>query len=145
MAHRDNNYTDVATRQIKINEYAYQNKMETLFFLQIMLVSILIIGIFAFGASLGFFSPVLIWYIAIILFVMDVLILAGRAAYTMNLRDRTLWNRRFFTYEDAVPAAPYTSSFKFSFPSLASFGFPSNFDMSGVDVAAFCKASNVVT
>ena len=44
MPHRDHNYTDVATRQIKINEYAYQNKMETLFFLQIMLVSILIVG-----------------------------------------------------------------------------------------------------
>lgn len=139
MPHREHDYTDVATRQIKINEYAYQNKMETLFFLQIMLVSILIVGIFAFGASLGFFSPVLIWYIAIILFVMDVLILAGRAAYTMNLRDRTLWNRRFFTYEDPAPVAP--SSKPFSFPSLTSFGFPSSFDMSGVDVAAFCKAS----
>jgi len=137
MSNKDRDYTDVATRQIRINEYAYQNKMETLFFMQIMLITILIIGIFAFGVNLGFFGQVMLWYVIITLFVLDVLILAGRTAYTMNLRDRTIWNRRFFTYEDSVPASPTG----LSFPSLTAFGFPSNFDMSGVDVASFCKAN----
>lgn len=127
------NYS-LATRQTQINDYAYNNKMDTLFFMQILLISILIVGVFAYLARLGFVSYPLVIYIGVILLVIDVLILAARMAYSMNLRDPNLWSRKRFSYEAPVPAAP----------AIADLSIPPSrwqgLDLSGVDVSGLCKA-----
>ena len=126
------NYS-LATRQTQINDYAYNNKMDTLFFMQILLISILIVAVFAYLARLGFVSYPLVIYIGIILLVIDVLILAARMAYSMNLRDPNLWSRKRFSYEAPVPPAPAGD---LSVPSMRWQGL----DLSGVDVPGLCKA-----
>ena len=126
----------LSSRQQSLNEYAYQNKMDTLFFFQIVLISILILCVFAYGSRIGIFSSALVIYIGVILLVIDVVILAGRMAYTMNLRDGQLWSRRRFAYEAATPAAvPYNQ------PNVS--GNQSRFDLSGIpigDLNAYCAA-----
>ena len=126
----------LATQQTRLNDYAYQNKMDTLFFLQILLISLLILAIFAYGARIGFFSGVFVIYVGIILFLLVLVIFTVRYAYSVNMRDSNSWSRRRFTYQEAVPAAPLdvaTSLPKFSVPS-----FP---DLSGVDIGGLCTSS----
>lgn len=127
------NYS-LATRQTQINDYSYNKKMDTLFFMQILLISILILGVFAYLARLGFVSYPLVIYIGVILLVIDVLVLAARMAYSMNLRDPNLWSRKRFSYEAPVPAAPALGDL--TIPPTRWQGL----DLSGVDVSGLCKA-----
>lgn len=130
------NYS-LATRQTQINDYAYQNKMDTLFFMQILLISILIVAIFAYLARIGTINYALVIYIGVILLIINVLVLAGRLAYSMNLRDPLVWNRKRFSYEGPVPAAPK------EVPSSLPPSRWQGLDLSGVDVSGLCKAYNV--
>ena len=52
----------LATQQTRLNDYAYKNKMDTLFFLQILLISLLILAIFAYGSRVGLFSGISVSY-----------------------------------------------------------------------------------
>ncbi len=135
--------THLAQRQRKLNEYAYQNKMDTLFFFQILLISLLILAIFAYGASVGFFSTALVLYIAVLLLLINIILFIGRMAYTTNLRDPEIWGRRRFSVEQTVN--PASSKVKTSADENApavswagKFGLPS--DISGVDISGLCSA-----
>ncbi len=120
-----------------MNDYAYQNKMDTLFFFQILLLSLLILCIFAYGSRVGFFSDALVIYIGIILVLLNTVIFVGRFAYTANLRDPNVWSRRRFAYQEKNPAAPPVSTG----PSNLAFGKYGISDISGVDVSGLCKAA----
>ena len=126
---------ELATRQLHMNDYAYQSKMDTLFFLQILLLSLLIVAIFAYGARVGFFSGALVIYVGIILVVLNAVVFLGRYAYSVNLRDPTVWTRRRFTYQDPNAAAPPSVS---TVPNYRSYGLS---DISGVDLPGLCKAA----
>jgi hypothetical protein len=124
MVHELTDTADTASEQLKFNEYAYQNKMDTLFFFQIMLFSLLILCIFGYGVRMGFFSNALFLYIFTILVLIDIVIFVGRYSYTVNLRDQHTWNRRRFEYQEPTPPA-------------ASWGF----DMSGSYIGELCMAA----
>jgi hypothetical protein len=131
----------LASRQTKMNEYAYQNKMDTLFFFQILFLSLLILAIFAYGSRVGFFSTSLVLYVALILLLIDILIFVGRLAYTTNTRDPEIWSRKRFTQEQPVssPGGPVpTSTDASANPWGGRFGLPS--DLSGVDISGLCAA-----
>jgi len=125
----------MATRQIHMNDYAYQNKMDTLFFFQILLLSILIVCIFAYGSRMGFFSNALVIYVGVILIFINTILFLGRYAYTVNLRDPNLWSRRRFRYESGNPAPAKTDA---SGIKWSKFGIP---DISGVDLSGLCMAA----
>ncbi len=132
---------DLASRQTRLNEYAYQNKMDTLFFFQILLISLLILAVFAYGSTLGFFSTSLVLYVALILLGIVIVIFVGRQAYTANSRDPDIWSRRRFTMEQPVPSpgGPVpTSSDARANPWGGRFGLPT--DISGVDISGLCAA-----
>jgi len=128
---------DMATRQIHMNDYAYQNKMDTLFFFQILLLSLLIVCIFTYGANVGFFSNALVIYVGLLLIIINTIIFVGRYAYTANLRDPNLWSRRRFGYQKpngaAAPEKATSSAVDF-----AKYGVS---DISGVDVQGLCQAA----
>jgi hypothetical protein len=125
---------DTTTRSLGINEYSYQNKMDTLFFFQILLISILILCIFAYGVTAGFFSNALFMYVGAILLVIDMLIFMGRYAYTANLRDPNHWTRRRFFPQAATPEAVPMPSF----PNFGRYGLP---DISGIDISGICMTA----
>ena len=122
---------DTTTRSLGINEYSYKNKMDTLFFLQILLISILILSVFAYGVTAGFFSNALFIYVSIILLVLNTFIFLGRYAYTANLRDPNHWTRRRFFPQAPTPDAVVLPSF----PSFKQYGLP---DISGIDISGIC-------
>ncbi len=95
----------LAKRQAEINEWSYHNKMDTLFVMQVLFISLLLLSILFYFKSVGAVSGSFVWYVFIILFLIVGLIIINRAAYTTRLRDGRFWNRRKF--EEPRGAAAY--------------------------------------
>ena len=96
---------DLATRQYEINEWSYNNKMDTLFVFQLLFVSLALTTLFVYLSRIGLFGNALLGLLVAILLVIVILVLVVRAIYTARTRDQRYWNRRQFT-KRAVPQGP---------------------------------------
>jgi hypothetical protein len=83
----------LAARQTEINEWAYNNKMDTLFVFQVLFLSILIVSILMMFSYSGVIGKAFVWYVFTILVMVDIIIIINRSIYTDRTRDRTQWNR----------------------------------------------------
>jgi hypothetical protein len=92
---------DTYIRQGQINEWQAQNKLDTLFFLQLTFVFFTILVLCMFLRRYGIISDGIFWTIAGIFTVILVGTLWNRAAYTNNSRDQTSWNRRYIGLSDS--------------------------------------------
>ena len=95
MAEEDYN-KDLAKRQTQINEWAYHNKMDTLFVFQLIFISLLFIGILLSLKGQGIVGGAFVWYSMGIVLFLNVLIIVNRSVYTNTKRDSKYWNRRNF-------------------------------------------------
>lgn len=87
---------DLATRQVEINEWAYEDKMDTVFVFQIVFMSLLFLVILFYLKEAGLFPSSFVWYVVVVLAFVVGLIIINRAVYTANRRDKRYWNRRRF-------------------------------------------------
>ena len=125
---------DLAGRQTQINEYAYQNKLDTLFFLQLLFVSILIVAIFAYLAQAGFISYLLVAYVAILILVIDILLFLTRYAFTTNMRDQNRWNQLKSKHEPSI-----AWDFKTQADLAALYAKYGLTNLSGIDLKGVCS------
>ncbi len=86
----------LATRQYEINEWSYNNKMDTLFVFQIMFVTLLLAAGLVYLNRLGFLSTTILGLVVGILLFIDIAILINRFNYTRKVRDQRYWNKRQF-------------------------------------------------
>jgi len=93
--------TDLATRQVEINEWTYNNKMDTLFVFQIIFLAILMISLLIALKGYGLLGSAVTWYSAGIITLLCVIVVFNRAYYTAVLRDKRYWNERRFS-DDGV-------------------------------------------
>ena len=54
--------TQLANRQIQVNEWSYNNKMDTLFVFQILFMSLLFVGLLLMLKNQGFLADNFVWY-----------------------------------------------------------------------------------
>ncbi len=87
---------ELATRQYEINEWSYNNKLDTLFVFQILFVTILITAGLVYLNKLGFLSMTILGIVVGILLFVDIAVLINRFNYTQRVRDKRYWNRRTF-------------------------------------------------
>jgi hypothetical protein len=87
----------LATRQYEINQWSYENKMETLFVFQILFVTILLAAGFAYLNKAGLLSMTILGVLVGILLFIDIAVLLNRFQYTKKVRDQRYWNKRQFT------------------------------------------------
>jgi len=87
-------------RQFEINEWAYNNKLETLFLLQILFITMLILVLCFFLAKNGYISATAASSLSMILFLIVAYVGYRRWDYTKNIRDTRLWSRRSFPAEE---------------------------------------------
>jgi hypothetical protein len=87
---------DLATRQIEINEWSYNNKMDTLFVFQILFISLLFVSILMIFKSYGIVGGPFVWYSLMVVLIIVVMTIINRSMYTVNRRDYTFWNKRKF-------------------------------------------------
>jgi hypothetical protein len=88
-------------RQGEINEWHAANKLDTLFFLQILFVYLCILVIAIFLRQYGLFSNTIVYIVAGLFGLIVIGILWNRASYTATSRDKRYWNRRFIGLDDA--------------------------------------------
>jgi hypothetical protein len=96
---------ELASRQVEINEWAYEDKMETLFVFQILFMSTLFIIILFYLKDTGIFPSSFVWYVVFILVLIVGILIINRASFTARKRDRRFWNRRRFP-EDQTKDSP---------------------------------------
>jgi len=93
-------------RQFEINEWYNQNKLETLFFLQLFFVSSLIMIIIVSVQKRAMLSPLIASILSVALAVIVIGVGVYRYYYTEGARDPRLWSRRRFGRVEPPPAPP---------------------------------------
>jgi len=94
--------TQLATRQYEINEWAYENKMDTLFVFQIIFVTVLLAAALVYINRIGLLSSSLLGVLVGILLIVDIGLFLNRYYYTQRTRNQRYWNKRQFG-KKAVP------------------------------------------
>ena len=95
---------DLANRQIQVNEWAYNNKNDTLFFFQLMFISLMFITIILCLKSMGFVGGEFVWYSIGVLALINVVIIINRSVYTNMKRDSRTWNKKHFSGDNNTPS-----------------------------------------
>lgn len=95
-------------RQGEINEWQAQNKLDTLFFLQITFLFFTILVFMLFLRQYGVITSSILWIFVVVLGLIVVGTLVNRVSYTSNSRDQRHWNRRFLGLSDSGLTAKIT-------------------------------------
>ncbi len=92
---------DTFARQSEINEWQAQNKLDTLFFLQILFLYFSLLVITFYLRQSGILPSIAVYIIAGLGLLIAAGVLWNRASYTQISRDKRYWNRRYIGLEDA--------------------------------------------
>lgn len=87
---------DSTLRQYEINEWENSNKLDTLYFLQVLFICVSFIGAILFLKMNGFISQMLYTMLSGITVTVLLLILLFRARYSNSMRDSKYWNKARF-------------------------------------------------
>jgi hypothetical protein len=102
--------TDLANRQLQVNEWSYNNKMDTLFVFQILFISLLFVGLLLILKGQGLVNGGFVWYSMSVTLVIVIVIIINRSVYTNSRRDNRFWNKKRFQ-EDNMRESPLTRGF----------------------------------
>jgi hypothetical protein len=100
-----NGTKDTYSRQAEINEWAAQNKYDTLFFLQTAFIYFCLVVVTLYFRQTGLFPSPVVYIILGLGLLVVIGILWNRASYTSASRDKRFWNRRFLGLDDSNLAA----------------------------------------
>lgn len=87
---------DSLNRQKQVNEWSYQQKMETLFMFQLAFLVLMVLVITSSLGKMGIVNSSMSTLIGTIAIILVGLIWLFRYFFTRNIRDRQQWNRRYF-------------------------------------------------
>lgn len=97
------NDKDLAQRQYEINQWAYGNKMDTLFIFQMILIGLVLVAPLLYFSRGGFIPTSVLTGTAVLLTAIITLTIAVRAQYTIFSRDQKYWNRKQFDRQGGPP------------------------------------------
>lgn len=95
-----------AKRQFEINEWTASNKGDTLFFLQLLFITLTITAPLLYMSRAGWIPNSVFYGLTTLLTIALVLTLAVRIIYTKDVRDNRFWNRRRFAQMGGPPTPP---------------------------------------
>lgn len=91
---------DTFTRQGEINEWSAQNKLDTLFFLQVLFLFFTAAVVLVYLRQADILPSTAMYILLGILLVIVIGTFWNRASYTLGNRDKRYWNRRFIGLDD---------------------------------------------
>jgi len=94
--------SDLATRQMQINEWSYHNKLETLFVFQLIFLTLSLFAVLMYLNKTGRINVYFMGFVMIIVVFLMAIIIFNRVSYTAKVRDKRFWNRRKFGYMEAI-------------------------------------------
>jgi len=89
----------LAKRQYEINEWANWNKLDTLYFMQILFLTLTFIAVLVFFLSRNMIPPILFYTLISIASFLAIACLILRARYTNVIRDSRYWHKARFPAE----------------------------------------------
>lgn len=95
-----------AKRQFEMNEWSASNKADTLFFLQLLFITLTITAPLLYMSRLGWVPTSVFYVLTTLLTVALVLTVVVRIIYTKDSRDNRFWNRRRFAQMGGPPTPP---------------------------------------
>ncbi len=98
--------TDLAKRQFEINEWAVQNKRDTLFVFQFIFITVLVLAVLTGFWKYGMIPTGVYGLLIFVLVFVLACTIAYRALYTDQVRNKFYWSRRDFGRMGAPPVAP---------------------------------------
>jgi hypothetical protein len=96
---------DTSRRQVEINNWYYENKRETLFVLQLVLLTLLTITVILYLAATGWVGQDGANYLMLIVIIIGAGTWIYRWYYTSRIRDPRYWNRRVFPDDGKIAPA----------------------------------------
>jgi hypothetical protein len=93
---------DLTRRQVEINNWYYENKRETLFVLQLLLLVVLTVTVLLYLASTGWVTQEASEYAMGFVIIVGAFTWLYRWNYTANVRDPRYWNQRKFEADGKV-------------------------------------------
>ena len=96
----------LAKRQNEINQWTSNNKLDTLFVYQQLLITLCATIILVYLMKRGILPTTVFYLIVGVLVLILVFTVINRSQYTKNIRDKQYWNKR--TFEKQVPIPPPT-------------------------------------
>lgn len=100
------NNEDLTRRQVEINEWYYENKRETLFVLQLILLTALTVVVMLALKTYGWVGPAAADFVLLFVLVVAAGTWIYRWYYTTYIRDRKYWNVRSFKAGEIPLPAP---------------------------------------
>jgi hypothetical protein len=88
--------SDLVTRQNEINEWSNENKLETLYFLQVLFLCLTFIASMVYLQSRGLISSYLLNLFIVLAAAFAVFVLVNRARFTAVRRDSRYWSKLRF-------------------------------------------------
>lgn len=82
-----------ASRQIEINEWEYNSKMDALFVYQIVFLGILTMSLILSLRQYGILGSAFMWYSNILISLLVITVIINRVYYNEKSRDRRFWNK----------------------------------------------------
>lgn len=101
----------LAKRQFEVNEWTSGNKLDTLFFFQLVFISLMLIAPLLYYNRLGIIPSGAFYGILSLIVIALLLTIIIRARYTEVIRDYRFWNRRRFPTLPAPRPAPICPGF----------------------------------
>ncbi len=101
----------LAKRQFEVNEWTSGNKLDTLFFFQLLFISLMILAPIFYYHRLGVIPGGAFYGIVALIVLALLLTIIIRARYTEVIRDYRFWNRRRFPTLPAPRPAPICPGF----------------------------------
>lgn len=98
--------TQLSGRQNEINEWSNFNKLDTLYIMQILFVSLSLVAILAFMLSHYLITSTLFAFASFVIAAISVLMLVVRWRYTNVARDGRYWHKARFPREGGVAVGP---------------------------------------
>jgi len=104
--------SDSINRQVQINEWQYNSKMDTVFTLQLLFIGVLIAAIVFYFKKAGQVGPAFTYYVTGLTLALIAAIIVNRVFFTSARRDPKYWHRfRFNDDGQKVPSKVSNPSF----------------------------------
>ena len=95
--------SQLAKRQFELNEWSANNKLDTLFVFQMILIALAVTGPIIYLNHRGLIPTTLVTVVLSIIYIAILLTIIIRAKYTNDTRDKRYWNRRIFANMGGPP------------------------------------------
>jgi hypothetical protein len=97
---------DLTRRQVEINQWYFEDKLETLFFLQMFFIVMLAEAIVVYFQRNGYITMPFAGFLTAILFSIVTAVGLYRWRYTADIRDVRFWHKRNFREKEVVCSGP---------------------------------------